>query len=106
MSSAGCRASLSLYEPLWNNITGIDGLLEVAVDRLAVPTRDGVCCAPRERRNFCFRVKNGHAVSSRSDHAALGSAKTRKTYTGFLHTAARTNLARSFQDASITSAFD
>src|SRR6267143_7204039 len=38
MNSAGCRASLSLYEPLWNDITGIDGLLEVSVDWLAVPT--------------------------------------------------------------------
>jgi hypothetical protein len=45
MNSAGCRASLSLYEPLWNDITGIDGLLEVSVDWLAVltPANDTTC---------------------------------------------------------------
>ncbi len=45
MNSAGCRASLSLYEPLWNDITGIDGLLEVSVDWLAVltPANDPTC---------------------------------------------------------------
>jgi hypothetical protein len=38
MNSAGCRARLSLYGLLWNDITGLDGLLEVCVDWLVVPT--------------------------------------------------------------------
>jgi predicted DNA-binding ribbon-helix-helix protein len=36
---AGCRTSLSLSEPFWNDISRTDGLLEVSADWLAVPTR-------------------------------------------------------------------